>query len=285
MFKDTSDLRDNEIKLVLNHTCEARKEISWVPTYYFDICIHDGTVIGKCDLRLGYNEKTYIGGNIGYNIYEPYRGHHYAAKACRLLFRQARKHDMNYLIITCQPTNIASARTCELAGGVHIETTDIPESNEMYAEGKRQVSIYRFDLNKLVHEDSYYERYFVENFVRKQRQERLLHELTDKRKRYAGLDRFCHKAEDILDLNKVLISGQNLEKEPVYADFIDFHDQFCYLMSPSENFDRLQMPLRDALDLLYYNLDASVIVGSDFAIVTTEIEKGGQMTYLLTNKR
>ena len=76
----------------------------------------------------------------------PYRGRHYAAKACALLFCLAKKHDMDYLIITCQPSNRASARTCELAGGTYIETADIPEDNEMYAEGKRQVMIFRFDL-------------------------------------------------------------------------------------------------------------------------------------------
>ncbi len=63
-----------------------------------------------------------------------------------LLFHQARKHNMEYLIITCLPSNKASSRTCELAGGTYIETADIPEDHEMYAEGKRQVMIYHFDL-------------------------------------------------------------------------------------------------------------------------------------------
>ena len=53
---------------------------------------------------------------------------------------------MDHLIISCQPSNVASARTCELADGTYVETADIPEDNEMYAEGKRQVMIYRFNL-------------------------------------------------------------------------------------------------------------------------------------------
>ena len=148
MFYDISDLKTQEICLQLEKTCEAQTEKKWLPAYYFDICLLDGTKIGKCDLRIGHNEKTYIGGNIGYSIDEPYRGHHYAAKACELLFKQARKHDLDYLIITCDPTNAASSRTCELAGGNFIEKTDIPEDNEMYAEGKREVFIYRFDIKK-----------------------------------------------------------------------------------------------------------------------------------------
>ena len=146
MFLDTADLKDNEICLKLNRTCAAQPEKRWLPAYYFDICLLDGTKIGSCDLRIGHNDKTYIGGNIGYRIEEPFRGHRYAAKACALLFRQARKHQMDYLIITCDPSNAASSKTCQIAGGLYLETADIPEDNEMYSEGKRQVMIYRFDL-------------------------------------------------------------------------------------------------------------------------------------------
>ena len=74
------------------------------------------------------------------------RGHHYATKACQLLFKQARKHDMDYIIITCVPENIASSRTCEIAGGNYIETKAIPKNNEMYEEGKRFVKIFKFEI-------------------------------------------------------------------------------------------------------------------------------------------
>ena len=152
--KDYNDIRliagylkkTDEIFLKLTKTCEEQPEKRWLPACYFDICSADGTAIGKCDLRIGHNDKTYIGGNIGYEIDEHYRGHHYAAKACRLLFQLAKKHGLDYLIITCDPSNIASYKTCEYAGGRYIETADIPEDNEMYAEGKRQVRIYRFEL-------------------------------------------------------------------------------------------------------------------------------------------
>ncbi len=146
MFYPVEDLRDDVICLQLDHTCEAQPEKRWLPAYYFHICLPDGTKIGYCDLRIGHNDKTYIGGNIGYGIDEAHRGHHYAARACALLFRQAQKHRMAYVIITCVPENLASARTCELAGGRFVETAPIPEDNEMYAEGKRQVMIWRFDF-------------------------------------------------------------------------------------------------------------------------------------------
>lgn len=146
MFFDVEDLRTKEIFLKLSKTCEEQPEKKWLPAYYFNICLLNGTIIGYCDLRIGHNEKTYIGGNIGYGIDEEYRGHHYAAKACELLFKQARKHSMNYLIISCVPNNIASSRTCEIVGGELLEIVDIPEDNEMYAEGKRTVKIFKFNV-------------------------------------------------------------------------------------------------------------------------------------------
>ena len=145
-FFDTTDLRTPEIRLILTRTADAQPEKDRVPAYYFDICLPDGTPIGKCDLRVGHNDNLYIGGNIGYQIDEPYRGHHYAAEACRLLFDLARRHDLEYLYITCDPANQASARTCELAGGRYIETAAIPENNDMYEQGKRWVMVYRFEV-------------------------------------------------------------------------------------------------------------------------------------------
>ena len=153
MFYDTEDLRDGEIMLQLERTAEGNPEKNWVPAYYFGICLADGTRIGQCNLRIGHNDRLYIGGNIGYGIDEGYRGHHYAAKACRLLFRQARKHELGYVIITCDPTNIASSRTCELADGAYLETADIPEDHDMYERGLRRVMVYRFDLDRGENED------------------------------------------------------------------------------------------------------------------------------------
>lgn len=146
MFYSTEDLKDGELVLKLIKTCEAQPQKGWVPAYYFEICLQEGTVIGSCDLRIGHNEKTYIGGNIGYRIEEAYRGHHYASKACFLLFKQARKHGMKKLFITCDPSNLASSRTCELSKGRYLETVAIPKENEMFQEGKRKVKIFEFQI-------------------------------------------------------------------------------------------------------------------------------------------
>ena len=72
MFYDVSDLRSDEIVLRLVKTCDAQPEKRWLPAYYFGICLPDGKKIGYCDLRIGHNERLYIGGNIGYGIDEAF---------------------------------------------------------------------------------------------------------------------------------------------------------------------------------------------------------------------
>lgn len=145
MFLETSFLEDEEIYLDLVKTTSTDPDKNWLPAYYFTIRLKSGEKIGYCDLRIGYNQNVYYGGNIGYGVHTNFRGHHYAGKACRLLFLLAKKHGMDYLIITCDPDNIASRRTCEYVGGILQEIVDLPEENDMYQEGARQKCIYRFE--------------------------------------------------------------------------------------------------------------------------------------------
>lgn len=145
MFLDTSFLKTNEIFLKLEQTKNVDIEKGFVPFYYFKIClISDKTEVGHCDLRIGHNERLYFGGNIGYEVYELYRGNHYAAKACLLLFNLAHRHNMDYLYITCNPDNYASRKTCEYAGGILETIVDLPIDNDMYLRGERQKCIYKF---------------------------------------------------------------------------------------------------------------------------------------------
>lgn len=146
MFYPTDQLRDEEIFLRLDRLCEADPVRQFVPAYKFSICLRDGTAIGECDLRIGHNERLYIGGNVGYAVDPPYRGHHYAARAVELLKLLARRHDMGYLIITCQPDNPASAKTILRAGGRFIELADVPAWHDMYQQGKKQTCVYRIEL-------------------------------------------------------------------------------------------------------------------------------------------
>lgn len=146
MFIDTDFLKNDEIQLLLEKTIVGDKEKDWVPAYHFAICNAEGIKMGSCDLRIGHNDKLYYGGNIGYSINEEYRGNHYAGKACFLLFELAKKHNMEYLIITCNPDNYASRKTCEYVGGELLEIAELPKDNDMCAKGETQKCIFKFNL-------------------------------------------------------------------------------------------------------------------------------------------
>ncbi len=150
-FKDI-DLHDDELKLVLRETKEAIPERKHVPAYCFDIALLDGTVVGNCSLKIWHTPVIWFAGNIGYEVYEPYRGHRYASKACRLLYPLAIRHNLDYLIITCNVSNAASERSIQLAGGMFIAEQDVPEDYEQYRKGSKRVRIYKVllhDMRKL----------------------------------------------------------------------------------------------------------------------------------------
>ena len=142
-FKHTRGLKDKELRLRLLLREPADEEKGYVPSYHFAIMHRkDRVMVGRIDLRVGYNESLYYGGNTGYFVEEEHRGNHYAEKAVRLLLRLARRHKMDKIIITCNPDNVPSRRTCERLGAAYIETVDLPKDNEMYLEGERQKRIY-----------------------------------------------------------------------------------------------------------------------------------------------
>lgn len=56
---------------------------------------------------------------------------------------------MEELVITCNPDNRASRRTCEWLGGELVEIAELPEDNDMRLEdGETHKCIYRFDLRR-----------------------------------------------------------------------------------------------------------------------------------------
>jgi predicted acetyltransferase len=147
-FHDPGKLVDGDLELVLVETFPGEVQKSYVPGYAFEMRINGGGPnIGEIHLRVGDNELvTRYAGHIGYHVVEEWRGHHYAARACRLILPLARSHGLHTVWITCNPENAASRRTCELVGARYVETVDLPEDTEVYKEGERRKCRYRLDL-------------------------------------------------------------------------------------------------------------------------------------------
>ena len=67
-------------------------------------------------------------------------------KACRLLFELAKKHNLGYVMITCNPQNYASRKTCEILGGELLEIAKLPADSDMRVLGEDMMCIFRFEL-------------------------------------------------------------------------------------------------------------------------------------------
>jgi len=143
---------DADLELALARTTPADPVKRHVPCYEFELRETGKPVkIGSISLRIG-RTRPLIGwcGHIGYGVDEPARGRRYAARSCRLLFPLAYAHGLRTLWITCDPQNLASRRTCEIAGGEYLNTVRVPKGTEMYEAGRRWVRRYRFDLRKIL---------------------------------------------------------------------------------------------------------------------------------------
>lgn len=116
----------------------------------YGIYLHEtGIRIGNCDLRVGMNDELYYAGNVGYRIYEPYRGHGYAYDAAHVLLQEAKLiYEMKYLIITCSPENTASKKTLEKLRGKLIAVAEVPQEHWLYRRGEKVKDIYFFDLEE-----------------------------------------------------------------------------------------------------------------------------------------
>ena len=99
-----------------------------VPTYFFRMMSrHAAVEIGNINLRAGSSSHIErYAGHIGYGVHPAYRGHHYAARSVKLLLPLARQLGFDPLWITCDPENLASRRSLELAGAEFIEIVDVP---------------------------------------------------------------------------------------------------------------------------------------------------------------
>lgn len=116
-----------------------------IPFYYYDILV-DGVPVGKISIRIGENFHSYYNGHVGYEIFAPYRGHGYAARACALVFEVARFHGMDAVYLTCAKDNAASYRTIEKLGAKLLEICPVPREYFGWHEGIEDHRIYYLKL-------------------------------------------------------------------------------------------------------------------------------------------
>lgn len=117
------------------------------------------------------------------------------------------------------------------------------------------------------------EQKFVKNYIDKNYQERLLHELGSSKKRANALSRFSHNVETILkkSLGKRIIKS---------LDDFQEKDQTVYVISWDEK-DGTAMPLFDAICYLKTLYTSAILIGKDFALIKEEAEGGCAKAFYL----
>ena len=80
-------LIDNELQLILSEKGMTSAPDSNISVYKFRmININSSQEMGGINLRAGYTENIeQYRGNIGFTVFEPYRGHRFAGRSCLLL--------------------------------------------------------------------------------------------------------------------------------------------------------------------------------------------------------
>ena len=123
---------DTEISLVPREYYGHSRRIRCEHQLIFDIVRKlDTHIIGEIALRVGDSPELFYLGHIGYHVDPPYRGNGYAAKACRLCEPMLFDLGMSSVVITTDPDNEPSVKTC-IRLGCELEST-VPVSQRVRA--------------------------------------------------------------------------------------------------------------------------------------------------------
>ncbi|MDO4731443.1 MAG: hypothetical protein Q4B14_04875 [Clostridia bacterium] len=125
------------------------------------------------------------------------------------------------------------------------------------------------------------EKLFIERFIKKNRQDRLLFELSGK-KRQNGIGRFCHYTEDLIKPDRIVASGNKLYSDEILSVAEKYNvSGLCYIIAYNKNLDRKTCTLNDALNLVLGNGMAGIIICDNLVVIETEQSFGTPTRYIL----
>lgn len=125
------------------------------------------------------------------------------------------------------------------------------------------------------------EKDFIDRFVVKEKRDRLLYELSGK-KRKDGVSRFCHNAGDLIRQDTIIRSGNDLFPEEILCLCGKYTSRKqAYLIAFQEELDQVSCDLQAALDRVLGNGMAAIILLDTIAVIETEQGNGIPYRYLL----
>ena len=131
-------------------TKDKANELGKVPSNtYFLIRKEDNKLIGMINFRYELNEYLKrIGGHIGYGIAPSERKKGYGKVQLYLCLLKAKEKALDKVMVTCDITNTASAKTIEALGGIF-------EREEFEKEKNRTLKIYWINVDKSIEKYEY----------------------------------------------------------------------------------------------------------------------------------
>jgi predicted acetyltransferase len=139
-------LRDEVLSLELVEFAEHR--VHRVPAYFFRMMlIATGDEVGRINLRLGADGHIrFHAGHVGYGVHPEFQGNRYASRALMLLKPLAGQLGIDPLCITCDPENVASRRSCEIAGATLVGVVDLPADCVIRRNGHPRKCLYHLPV-------------------------------------------------------------------------------------------------------------------------------------------
>ena len=127
---------------------------------------------------------------------------------------------------------------------------------------------------------------FVNNFLIRQKQERILFEFQKKRSR--AVDRFSHDVKVILNSNKIILFGEHLQIEDVVKALHDYNISLrvmVCIISGNETLDKNIISLQEAIKFFFNDYLQMVITdGEHFALIKEETLGSCSQKYVLINQ-
>ena len=147
-----AEYTDGVIDLIPLHIDPPDPALQFGHEQVWRITLHNNRrEIGQISYRDGESRCVYYYGHIGYHIDKPYRGHHYAARACMLIRGEIRMSGKTSAVITCDPENSPSRKVCMRLGCLWEGVVRVPEDLQKRYELNGQKCRYIWYLTEGLH--------------------------------------------------------------------------------------------------------------------------------------
>ena len=144
-----AEYTDGVIDLIPMHFTPPDPSMGFGREQIWRITLHNSKKeIGQISYRNGESRCIYYFGHIGYHIDPPYRGNHYARRACLLIKKEILTGGKTSVSITCDPDNEPSRRTCIGLGCLWEGITSVPEDIRAKYEISSTKCRYIWDLSE-----------------------------------------------------------------------------------------------------------------------------------------